>query len=462
VTIAADALPGSRPDAQRRQPRGLGLLFFAEMWERFSYYGMRALLVLFLIDTATGGFGWTQERASRLYGWYTGLVYLTPIVGGWLADRYLGTARALLIGGAVIAAGHFTMALETVTSFYAGLGLIVIGTGFFKANVSTLVGQLYEDNDPRRDAGFTIFYMGINLGGFLGPLVCGWLAADPRFGWSWGFAAAGVGMLLGLLLFSLLRKKHLGELGMTPSARAGDAGGAAKQPLTPDERDRVGAIIIVSVFVTFFWLAFEQAGSSINVFTQEKTRRTVDGALGALLPNGEIPAAWFQSVNSFFIIICAPLMALLWQKLGRRQPSTPAKMAIGLALVGLGFALLVPGAYGADRGTLASPWFIVGLYLCHSVGELCLSPVGLSFVTKVAPLKFASALMGVWFLANFLANLIGGYIAGTVEAVARGEYGTLMGGQADFFLFFVVVSLAAAGLLAVLVRPLLRKMHGRG
>ena len=457
--MTAATLPVDRP---ARQPRGLALLFFTEMWERFSFYGMRALLVLFLIDATTGGFGWSQERASRLYGWYTGLVYLTPIIGGYLADRYLGTARALLIGGALISIGHFTLAAETPLAFYVGLGFIVVGTGFFKANVSTLVGQLYGDNDPRRDAGFTIFYMGINLGGFLGPLVCGWLAVDPRFGWGWGFGAAGVGMALGLLLFSLLRRTYLGDIGGAPTVASRAARDAQVAPLTRDERDRVLAICIISFFVTFFWLAFEQAGSSINVFAQQRTDRVVTGALSGLVPNGEIPAAWFQSINSFFIIACAPLMAMLWSWLGTRQPSTPAKMAIGLGLVGLGFAVIVPGALVSDQGGLASPWFLIFLFLLHSIGELCLSPVGLSFVTKVAPLKIASMMMGVWFLANFLANLIGGYVAGTVEKVSRGEFGTVLGGQTDFFLFFVVTSSAAALLLVLLIPTVKRLMHGRG
>jgi POT family proton-dependent oligopeptide transporter len=212
--VTATPLPAAFPT---KQPRGLPLLFLTEMWERFSYYGMRALLILYLIDTATGGFGWTQESASRLYGWYTGLVYLTPILGGWLADRYLGTAKSLIIGGIIISLGHFTMAADSHFTFFAGLVLIIIGTGFFKANVSTMVGQLYGDNDPRRDAGFTIYYIGINTGAFFGPLICGWLAANPRFGWSYGFGAAGVGMVLGLACFLLLRKKYHADIAMTPT-----------------------------------------------------------------------------------------------------------------------------------------------------------------------------------------------------------------------------------------------------
>lgn len=449
--------------ARLKHPRGLPLLFFTEMWERFSYYGMRALLVLFLIDSTTGGFGWTQEKASHLYGWYTGLVYLTPIIGGLLADRYLGTARSLLIGGAVIALGHFTLAGESHFTFFLGLALIIIGTGFFKANVSTLVGQLYGENDPRRDAGFTIFYMGINLGGFLGPIVCGWLAV--KYGWSYGFAAAGVGMVFGLILFSLMRKRVLGDVGMTPMGltRTTTGGAARDIPLTHQERLQVLAIVIVVLFAGYFWLAFEQAGSSLNVFGAQKVDRAIGGWLGSALPNSEIPATWFQSINSFFIIALAPVVAMVWSWMGPRQPSTPMKMAIGLVLLGLGYGVLIPGAQVADGGGLANPWLLVGLYCLHSIGELCVSPVGLSFVTKVAPVKIASMMMGVWFLSNFLGNFIGGLVAGTVERFQRGEIGfSILGGQADFFLAFTLVSLAAGVLMLVMVPFLKKIIAGRG
>lgn len=468
MTTASEATldPTRQPPTSmgERQPRGLMLLFFTEMWERFSYYGMRALLVLFLIDTQTGGFGWTQERASRLYGWYTGLVYLTPIIGGYLADRFLGTSRSLVIGGIIIALGHFTLAAHNPTAFYAGLALLVIGTGFFKSNVSTLVGQLYREGDPRRDSGFTIYYMGINLGAFFGPVVCGYLAAHPDFGWRWGFGAAGVGMVLGLIQFSALRGRVLGDIGMQPAGLTRTtAGSVAKDvPLTSDERDRVIALAIVAFFVAFFWLAFEQAGSSLNVFGQQKTDRAVGGWLGSLLPNGQIPAPWFLAMQGAFIVILAPPVALIWKWLGSRQPSTPMKMALGLFLLGLGFVAILPGALVADRGGLASPWFLLSLYLLHTLGELCLSPVGLSFTTKVAPVKFLSMMMGVWFLANFAANLTGGYVAGTVERISRGEVFHILGGQSDFFLLFIVTSFAAAFLMFLLV-PLLKKLtHGRG
>ena len=453
---AADAFP-------RKQPPGLPLLFFTEMWERFSYYGMRALLILYLIDTTTGGFGWTQEKASRFYGWYTALVYLTPILGGWLADKYLGTARSLVIGGIVISLGHFTMAADTHVSFFAGIVLIIIGTGFFKANVSTLVGQLYRDNDPRRDAGFTIYYIGINCGAFFGPLICGWLAANPRYGWPWAFGAAGIGMVLGLVGFTLLRQRYLGDIGMRPMREMGGAAGeSAGGPLTKEERDRVLAIFVVVVFVAFFWLAFEQAGSSLNIYAQQKTDRAVGGWLASIVPNGEIPAAWFQSVGPFFILTLAPLFAMAWNRLGTRQPSTPVKMTWGLFLLGLGFVVITIGAKMAGATGLTSPMFLIVLYFLHTCGELLLSPVGLSFTTKVAPVKIAAMMMGVWFLSNFSANLVGGYVAGTVQAVARGEVYTLLGGQADFFLIFVITSFAACALLMVLTPWLKKLIHGRG
>ncbi|MGH8614373.1 MAG: peptide MFS transporter [Gammaproteobacteria bacterium] len=449
--------------SRSRQPPGLALLFVTEMWERFSYYGMRALLVLFLIaETERGGFGWPVERASQLYGWYTGLVYLTPLVGGYLADRYLGTHRALVIGGSLIALGHFSLALESVAGFYTGLGLLIAGTGFFKPNVSTMVGQLYETHDPRRDAGFTIFYMGINLGALFGPLVCGYLAQSERFGWGYGFAAAGLGMVLGLLAYLVGKKKYLGEIGSRPATRHADVYGI--DPLTAEEKERIAALMITAFFVIFFWLAFEQAGSSMTLFAERSTDRNAPEWLQALIGGSAFPTAWFQAVNPGFILLLAPLFSLLWQRLGRRgiEPSTPFKMALGLMLLGTGFLFLVLGAQLSDQGVRVSPGWLIGAYFLHTCGELCLSPVGLSLVTKLAPLKLASTLMGVWFLATFAANLLGGYLAGALEAVQRGEFFHLLGGQADFFLIFVLTSLAASGLLLALAPFLKKLMHGRG
>lgn len=482
-------------------PRGLGLLFMAEMWERFSYYGMRALLVLYLVNSLQ----WDKARAAGLYGTYTMLVYLTPMIGGYLADRYIGTHRSLLLGGMIIAAGHFVLAIPGMNSFYAGLGLVVIGTGFFKANVSTMVGQLYAKGDERRDAGFTLFYMGINTGGFLGPLVCGYLAQSNRFGWHYGFAAAGVGMVLGLITYASLKRKYLGTIGDVPT---GSKKAAALTELAPDrsmingalgfavgaalawflsgsllalgvgsvigasigmsvlgthgeERNRVIALFIVAFFVVFFWAAFEQAGSSMSLFADKFT----DLQFGSFT----MPSTWFQSINSGFIIIFAPVFAILWGALSKRnlEPSTPLKMAIGLTLVGLGFALLAVGGGRADTGIKVSPNWLLGAYLCHSFGELCLSPVGLSYVTRVAPVKFASLLMGVWFLANAAANKLAGFLAGytplpgeTPAATQSGIGGyiqQLSATNKGFFTIFVVSSLIAS-LLMFLCVPLLRRL----
>jgi POT family proton-dependent oligopeptide transporter len=432
------------------------VLFFTELWERLAYYGMRGLLILYLIDTTTG-LGWTQESASRLYGWFTGLVYLTPVLGGWLADRYLGTRRSLAIGGSVLALGYFTMALGPAWSFYAGLGLIVLGTGFFKPNGYTMVGQLYGAGDPRRDPGFTIYYMAINLGALLGPLVCAWLAADPRYGWSYAFAASGMAMLIGLLFYLWARRFRLQGIGLQPAWPSGDARHQA--PLTPAERSRILAVAIITVFVIFFWLAFEQVGSSINVFAAQRTDRVLTGWLSRAAPGGEIPAAWFQAINPFFILLLAPLMAGLWRRLGTRAPSTPAKMALGLILLGLAYVVLVIGATQADGGARVSPWFLVAFYFVFSCGELCFLPVGISFVSQTAPARLASLLMGVWLTANFFASLIGGYVAGMVQRIERGEVFTVLGGQADFFLIFVLVCLLAGCLLGLL-GPTLRRLMG--
>lgn len=432
------------------------MLFLTELWERLAYYGMRGLLILYLIDTTTGGLGWTQERASRLYGWFTGLAYLTPVVGGWLADRYLGTRRSLAIGGSVLSLGYFTLALGRSWSFYAGLGLIVLGTGFFKPNGYTMVGQLYGAGDPRRDPGFTLYYMAINLGALLGPLVCAWLAADPRYGWSYGFAASGTAMLVGLLFYLWVRRFRLQGIGLPPVRQAGDP--RLEAPLTQAERGRILAVAIITIFVVFFWLAFEQVGSSVNVFAAHRTDRILSGWLSRVVPGGEIPAAWFQAINPFFILLLAPLLAGLWRRLGTRA-STPAKMALGLILLGLAYVVMVIGAAQGDGGARVSPWFLVAFYFVFSCGELCFLPVGISFVSQAAPVRLASLLMGVWLTANFFASLTGGYVAGMVQRIERGEFFTILGGQADFFLIFVG-SCLLAGCLLGLLGPTLRRLTG--
>lgn len=508
MTSSATAATVGAPADDRAflgHPRGLGLLFMTEMWERFSYYGMRALLVLYLVNVLE----WDTARAAGLYGTYTMLVYLTPMLGGYLADRFIGTHRALVIGGMVIASGHFVLALPGMTAFYAGLGLVVIGTGFFKANVSTMVGQLYASGDSRRDSGFTLFYMGINTGGFLGPLACGFLAQNERFGWHYGFAAAGVGMVLGLIAYVILKQKYLGDIGNAPTgasrpaangaASTGNADASTRNGLIGlvvggilsyvlasgsllgvmvgavigaalaitvlgthgEERNRVIALFIVAFFVVFFWAAFEQSGSSMSLFADKNT----DLQLGSFT----IPSSWFQSVNSFFIIVFAPVFAALWLALGKRgqEPSTPLKMSIGLFLLGVGFLLLVVGGGRADTGIKVSPLWLIGAFMFHTFGELCLSPVGLSYVTKVAPVKFASLLMGVWFLANAAANKVAGFLAGytPLPGQAPASPGTGLGGYIQqlsttnkgFFTIFVVTSFAAAALMLLCV-PLLKRL----
>jgi POT family proton-dependent oligopeptide transporter len=424
---------------------------------------MRALLVLYLITAAErGGLGWSVEQASRLYGWYTGLVYLTPVIGGYLADRYLGTHHAIVIGSLLIAFGHFSLAFESPGTFYLGLLLVIVGTGFFKSNISTMVGQLYDRQGGQRDAGFTIFYMGINLGALIGPLVCGYLAQSSRFGWGYGFGAAGVGMVAGLILYLAGRRRFLGDIGRAPAVlpRGLRTGRAA---LSREERERITALLLLSFFVMFFWLAFEQAGSSMTVFAERSTDRTMPVWLGTWLPERVVPTAWFQSINPAFILLLAPFFSLFWVRLGARglEPSTAVKMALGLILLGGGFVFLVLGAVQSDAGRLVSPGWLIAAYFLHTCGELCLSPVGLAMVTRVAPLRFASMLMGVWFLANFAANLAAGYLAGMFDTIKQGDVIGLFGGQADFFLLLVVSSIGV-GMVLLMVGPWLgRLMHER-
>ncbi len=487
-------------------PRGLGLLFFCELWERFSYYGMRAILVIYLMN----GRGWSGVDATRLYGAYTGMVWLTPLIGGYLADRVLGTRRSLAIGGLTIAAGHFLLAIESMPMFYCGLVLIVIGTGFFKPNVSTMVGQMYEAGDARRDVGFTIFYTGINIGSFVAPLVCGALAESPRFGWHFGFAAAGVGMTLGVITFLWGRDRYLPGIGLAPAhlrdteveaeigelgtqsngrnATIGAIGGVIVAVMvgTPSwsavgmptwifslsgimtlafgliigaafavailgtqgvERQRVYALTTVCFFAVFFWLVFEQAGSSLTIFADKDTDRTIGaGLFGMTL----IPTSWFQSIQPLCIILLSPIAAVFWSMLQKRrlEPSTSMKMVWGLFFGGLGFFLLIFAGRAVDAGAKVGPWFLVGAYFCHSVGELFLSPVGLSYVTKVAPPQFVSLLMGAWFLSIGAASFLGGFLAGLIETIPS---------RANFFTIPTATAWGA-GLVMLLCVPQLRKL----
>ncbi len=508
ATTATDRPPVLDDRSLLGHPRGLGLLFVTEMWERFSYYGMRALLVLYLVNALK----WDTAAAANLYGTYTMLVYLTPVIGGYLADRFIGTRRSLVAGSIVISLGHFALAFPGMTAFYLGLALIIIGTGFFKSNVSTMVGQIYREGDARRDSGFTIFYMGINLGALLGPLVCGSLAQNPRFGWHYGFAAAGVGMVFGLLVYLWGRDRYLPGIGVKVSRtvdttlESSAAAILADQGTNPvlnggigavvgavlgyflgsgnllglmmgtvigaaigitilgthgEERRRVIALFIVVFFVIFFWAAYEQAGSSMNLFADKNTNLQ----LGTF----HVPSTWFQSVNPAVILIFAPVFAGMWTSLGgkNREPSTALKMVLGLALLATGFIFMVLGGSRADQGVLVSPLWLVAAYTFHTWGELCLSPVGLSYVTKVAPVKFASLLMGVWFLANAAANKIAGSLAAYTptpgqapKAPAGGIGGFVQSISATnhgFYMIFVVAGFSAAAVMLLFV-PLLKKL----
>jgi POT family proton-dependent oligopeptide transporter len=459
-------------------PRGLSTLFFTEMWERFSYYGMRAFLIFYMTaSTATGGMGLDTATAAAIYGTYTSMVYLMSVPGGWMADRVLGQRRSVLYGGILIASGHFSLAVPTSAMFYLGLVLIVLGTGLLKPNISVIVGQLYKGKDIRRDAGFSIFYMGINLGAFLGPLVAGYLAQDPGFramlqgrgwdpnaAWHFGFAAAGVGMTLGLVQY-LLSGRALGSAGMAPGGattpelaarfrqQAFVWGGSALGLLvvvgllaisgtitihpttvrdlagysliaitvvffsmlfldrswTRDERARLFVIFIFFVCAAIFWSVFEQAGSTLNLFADRSTRNQLLGF--------NFPSSWFQSLNALFIIILAPVMAWLWITLGDRQPSSPAKFAFGLIGVGVGFMILVPASLAARNGTLVTPMWLTIVYLVHTVAELCLSPVGLSSMTKLAPARVVGSMMGVWFLGASVGNFMAGQMATFYESM---------------------------------------------
>lgn len=578
LALAKDARP-----QLMGHPVGLFLLFLVEMWERFSYYGMRALLVLYLTSPTTGmrkapvgapegfnpGPGWSDASANTLYGWYTGLAYLFPVIGGIIADKYIGTHRSMLVGGFLIMLGHIALAVSGmgplatgpvgISIFIFGLAVIVVGTGHFKPSVSVMVGQLYPKGDPRRDGAFSIFYMGINLGAFLCAFVCGTLG--EKVGWHWGFGSAAIGMLLGLAFYMLGKHKFLAGIGEvtppepsttcrkcgyslaglattrcpecntdnrpspvprrsrlspTPIAWGFVIGGLALSavfaaafhfgalsifekimtpwvtiPLAvvvavaavwfiiaqrPGDRGPVASIFIFMMFNAFFWLAFEQAGSSITLFTDRYTDTHIAGP-----DSWQMPTTWFQSVNPAIIFLFAPIFGIIWTRLGKRglNPPQPVKISLGLILLGLGFVVLVLGARtikvaqpalpGQEAEVLAkaSLFYILGAYFLHTMGELCLSPTGLSYVTKAAPVRFVSLLMGIWFVSSFIANLSGGLIAAQTQKLETGQatlpwssWGLSQGTgtiQADFFLLFVFSSIGS-GVLILILTPLLRKL----
>ena len=425
-------------------PRGLSTLFFTEMWERFSYYGMRALLILYMTAAVTsGGLGFDTAHAASIYGWYTFSVYALAIPGGWIADRFLGQYRSVLLGGIIIALGQFSLALSPLPFFFTGLALIAVGTGLLKPNISTMVGSLYDTEDARRDAGFSLFYMGINLGAMISPLIVGTLG--QRVDWHVGFAVGGVGMTLGLIQYVLGKPRLMPAL-QRLDARAPAAGTKSTQAdgFSAREWKRIAAIGVFFVFSTLFWGAFEQAGSSLNLFADRHTRLSVLGF--------SFPSTWFQSLNSLFIIAFAPMFAWAWVALGKRnrEPSSPAKFGWGLLLVGLGFLLLVPAATFVEGGALVSPAWLLGVYLLHTYGELCLSPVGLSLVTKLAPQRIVGLMMGVWFLSIASGNKVGGWVAGFFDTLPLP------------FLFAAVAgtTIGSALVLVLLIRPVRKLMGG--
>ncbi|GAA4455222.1 peptide MFS transporter [Rurimicrobium arvi] len=460
--MAADL---STPIPQKGHPKALYLLFFTEMWERFSYYGMRGILILYLTKKYfEGGLAIDPAMASQIYGYFTGFVYFTPLIGGWLADRYLGQRLAITIGGLTMMVGQFTLfAINTHTGMYLGLLLLIIGNGFFKPNISTLVGRLYEAKDPRRDAAFSIFYMGINLGAFLAPLVIGQFTDNifsvkdeagniVSYGYKWGFLASGIGMLLGQIIFNALAAKYLGTIGKAPVKTV--AGGnndahhaLAAQPVTKENKQQMTVIFILTAFVIFFWAGFEQAGSSLSLYTDKFINRQVG--------NFTIPTPWFQSVNPLFIIVLAPLFSIFWvSKLGQRL-STPVKMGLGMVLLGIGYffmlgAIAQRGGDIQDETVKASLIWLVLTYLLHTIGELCLSPVGLSVVTKLAHPKYASLMMGVWMLATFIANIVGGYLAAFVEEL----------GAKTIFTSISTAVIVLGLIMVALSKPISKMMHG--
>jgi POT family proton-dependent oligopeptide transporter len=564
-------------------PRGLSTLFFTEMWERFSYYGMRAILTLYMTKAlAEGGLGFDEKYAALIYATYVSSVWYLPLIGGWLADRVFGARRAVLIGGIIIACGHYSMAINTHLNFYAGLILIALGTGLLKPNISAMVGQLYPDRDQRRDAGFSIFYMGINLGAFLSPIIVGFLAQsqwfrdfitargfDPNSVWHWGFGAAGVGMTIGVIqyllpftikmnrkafamvigsgagflagyligllfrpfppitialvglavgvgialwvdsrlkksaeaaehrgqLFWIIKGHPLNEVGKSPKVVQtseaengseknfdpvivglallggligtalgfyfGDAGFVSAlfpavvgffagyligvvRLLHGSELTQVLAIFILFVFSILFWMTYEQAGSSLTLFADRMTRTTVFG--------WQYPSSWFQSVPAIFVIIFAPMFAALWQKMGDRQPSSPGKFIYGLFFAGVAFVVVTVASMLGGGGRV-SPWWLVLVYLLQTFGELCLSPVGLSTVTKLSPARMVGLMLGVWFLSIS----IGSYIAGLTTRLFEGNDNAVL---TKGFAIFAGITLAGALLLAILT-PLIKKLIPR-
>jgi len=451
--------PRLRDTALLGHPKGLGPLFFTELWERFSYYGMRAILVLYMVATpAQGGLGFDVKTAASIYGTYTMAVYLTALPGGLAADYLLGARLAVFIGGLVIAAGHFSMVFHSMSTFYLGMVLIALGTGLLKPNISAMVGGLYAANDRRRDSGFSIFYMGINVGAVLAPLVCGTLAQsesfkrvlanngfDPNTSWHWGFGAAGIGMILGLIVFVIFGRwlAHVGDR-VTKKVVDKLSDVAANQPLTASDWKRIAAIFIFFVFTILFWAAYEQKGASLNLFAKELVRTEVFG-IG-------FPSSYLQSCTPFFVIILAPIFSYIWVSLGDRQPTSPVKFTLGLLFIGMAYLLMIPAAMMTAQGKV-SPMWLVGLYFLEVCGEMCLSPVGLSTVTKLSPAKLVGIMMGVWFLASSLGSKLAGYLSGFYVGNDSSQLVKLYGG--------IAVGLLISAVILAILTPTVKRLMGK-
>ena len=463
ATLAAVPSEQTRESIFAGHPKGLGPLFFTELWERFSYYGMRAILILYMTSTAAqGGLGFDVKHASSIYGTYTMAVYLTALPGGLIADYVTGARLAVLLGGIIIACGHFAMVFHSLTFFYLGMALIAIGTGLLKPNISAMVGGLYKPDDPRRDSGFSIFYMGINVGALLAPLAIGYLAKgesfkgfltslgmDPMKSWHWGFGAAGVGMILGLIVY-LLNRDKLARVGNKVKTRSkatstatDNAADEDVHPLTKSDWKRIGAIFIFFVFTILFWGAYEQKGASLNLFADRLTRTEIFGM--------RFPAPYLQSLTPLFVIMLTPVFSILWVRMKERQPSSPVKFTLGMLFIGVAYALMVPAAMLTASGRV-SFWWLVGLYFLEVCGEMCLSPVGLSTVTKLSPPKLVGIMMGVWFLASSFGSKLAGYLSGFFVSDNAWQLVKLYGG--------ISAGLLIAMLILALLTPTIKKLMG--
>ena len=432
-------------------PVGLYVLFFTEMWERFSYYGMRAILVLYLVaqtQSENSGLGWTNGEALSLYGWYTMLVYVASIPGGWIADKFLGQKKSVLYGGILLVAGHSILAIEEMWAFYSGLGLIIAGVGLLKPNISTMVGGLYKQGDIRRDKGFTIFYIGINVGAFLSSLIVG--TVGEVYGWHYGFGLAGIGMAAGLIQY-LFGQKYLKSVGnFLGDSENKTEKEAMNKPLTKIEKDRVVVLLISFLLVIIFWGAFEQAGGLMNLYASGKTDRILSFSLPLI--GNEVPASWFQSLNAMFIIFLGTTVAGFWanRKLKGKISTSLFKMILGLIIMGTGFFFMTAAAAQYETNGASAMYWLVLAYLFHTVGELCISPVALSYITKLAPVKYASLMMGVYFAMTGFGNKLAGWLGEASENL--GEY-VIFTGIATFCVIF--------GFLVMLFRERLEKLtHG--